>query len=322
MASSQAGHDAVWNQSAASLRSRASSVVSTGTKISISTLPQEDSQHFEAVSALPNSRINTRRHSLLSITSHEQPAPPYEHEQTLDGPYYASYRHGSAFGGHMPSSAMDNFYARPGSPPTDSENALSMHYGRVVRTIDENQAQEIQRLTQAHEAELAAARQETQRQAQKHEKDLAATRHEIDHAYRKVLQAKTREVERFREEANARVALVEAELQRLVATHEDTVGRMQADTDEQLATLADAHEVAIDKARNAVEDLWEGRWSDRARLAAEEARLIGLQRQRDLEHAVADRDQEWVRELGNRHPELVAELRDAIGDLGGGEVRK
>lgn len=315
MTSSQAGRNALWDQSAASLRSRASSVVSTGTKISISTLPQEESENFEAIVAVPNPRVNARRHSLLSIASHEQPAPPYDHRQILDGPYFSSYRHGPAVEGQVPTSTVDNFYVPPASPPTDSENALSMHYGRVVRTIDENQAQEILRLTQAHETELNAARQEILRLAQKNEKDLAATRHEIDQAYRKVLNAKTREVEKFREEANARVAIVEAELQRLITTHEETVSRMQNEASEQMDAVAESHEVAVDKARNAIEDLWEGRWSDRKRLAEEEARLIDLHNQRELEKAVADRDEEWVRELAARHPELLRELKDIIDEF-------
>ena len=319
MTSFQAGHDASWDQSAASLRSRASSVVSTGTKISISTLPQEESQNFETVIAGPNPRTNACRHSLLSITSHEQPAPPYDHREMLDGPYFTSHRHGAAIEGPLPSSTINDFYVPPASPPTDSENALSMHYGRVVRTIDENQAQEIVRLTQAHETELTAARQEILRLAQKNEKDLAVTRHEIDQAYRKELKSKNREVEKFREEANARVAIFEAELQRLITTHEETVSRMQNEAIEQMADLAELHEIAVDKARNAVEDLWEGRWEDRKRLAVEEARLISLQNQRDLEKAVADRDEEWVRELGARHPELLRELKDIIDELRAGK---
>ena len=207
----------------------------------------------------------------------------------------------------------------PASPAIDSENALSMHYGRVVRTIDENQAQEILRLTQAHENELAAAHQEILRLTQEHERNLAVTRHEVDQAYRKEFKAKNREVEKFREEANSRVASIETELQRLIAVHEETVSRMQQEASEHATVLKEAHEVAIDKARNEIEDMWEGRWSDRTRLAMEEARRVDLKSQRDLEKSVADRDEEWVRELASRHPELLEELQETISGLRAGK---
>lgn len=308
-----ASHDMRWDFSAASLRSRASSVVSTGTKISISTLPQEEAQTTtEAGFAGRNWRNHDgRRHSLLSITSHEQPAPPYDDGDAMDGPYLMSYQYDSTVAGRQGTSGD----YPPISPPLDSENALSMHYGRVVRTIDENQAQEILRLTQAHESELAAARDEILRLTQVHQKELAATRHEIDHVYRKEFKAKNREVEKFREEANSRVATFETELPRLISTHEDTVVRMQQEASEQVALLEEAHEVAIDKARNAIEDIWESRWNDRTRLTREETQRAGLSNQRELEKAVADRDEEWVRELSSRHPELLDELKDLISEF-------
>lgn len=311
MASSQ--QDTRWVFGAVSLRSRASSVVSTGTKISIGTLPQEESQSTETGFAGRNWRINSgRRHSLLSFTSHDQPAPPYDDG---DGTYLSSYWYTPNIIGQTNSPAPEDHDGPSISPPIDSENALSMHYSRVVRTIDGNQAQEIQRLTQEHERELTACRDEIQSLAESHVKELAAMRHEIDQAYRKEWKAKNREVEKIREAANKRVATLEAELQRLITTHEDTVLRAQHETSEQIMRLEEAHEVAIDKARNAIEDIWESRWSDRTRIVKEEAHTAGLNKQREIEKAMANRDDEWVKELSSRRPDLLDDLKYVISEL-------
>ncbi len=311
MASSQ--QDIRWDLGAVSLRSRASSVVSTGTKISIGTLPQEESQSTEAGFAGRNWRLNSsRRHSLLSFTSHDQPAPPYDDG---DGPYLSSYRYTPYIIGQTNSLAVEDHDGPSISPPSDSENALSMHYSRVVRTIDGNQAQEIQRLTEEHGRELTACRNEIQHLAEAHEKELAAVRHEIDQAYRKEWKAKNREVEKIREEANTVVATLEIEVERLITTHEDTVLRMQHETSEQIMQLEKAHEVAIDKAKNAIEDLWETRWSDRTHIVKEEAHKACLDKERELQKAVARRDEEWIKELSSRRPDLLDDLKDVINEL-------
>lgn len=319
MANVQDNSDATWDPNAASLRSRASSVVSTGTKISISTLPQDEPQNAEAAFAGRSLRGSTRPRSLLSIASHEQPAPPYDDRNVGEVPYFSSYQYEAAASGQFTSLNAESINRAPASPLMDSENALSIHYGRVVRTIDQNRAQEILSLTQAHEAELAAARDEIRRLKEAHQKDLAATRHEIDQAYRKEFKSKSREVEKFREEANTRVATFETELQRMITTHEDTVLSMQQEASEQVALLEEAHAVAIDKARNVIEDVWMIRWTDQTRLAREEAQRVDMKNQRDLEKAVDDRDEEWVQELASRHPELLDELKDTIGELRAGK---
>lgn len=319
MASFQTSSGATYDPIATSLRSRASSVVSTGTKISISTLPQDEPQNTEAAFLGRSLRGDNRPHSLLSFVSHEQPAPPYDDRHATEGPYSTSYQCDTAALGQFTSSTAESFNRSPISPLMDSENALSIHYGRVVRTIDQNQAQEILRLTQTHEAELTAARAEIHRLTETHQKELAATRHEIDQAYRKEFKSKSREVEKIREEANTRVATFETELQRMITTHEDTVLAMQQEASDQVASLEEAHIVAIDKARNDIEDIWMIRWSDQTRLAREEAQRLDMNNQRDLEKAVADRDDEWVRELAIRHPELLDELENTIGELRAGK---
>lgn len=288
-------------------------MISTGTKISIGTLPQEESQSTEAGFVGRNGRLNPgRRHSLLSYTSHDQPAPPYDDG---DGPYLSSYRYTPNIIGQANSLAVDGHDGPSVSPPSDSENALSMHYSRVVRTIDGNQAQEIQRLTEEHERELTACRDEIQHLVGAHEKELAAMRHEIDQAYRKEWKAKNREVEKIREEANTVVATLQIEVERLITTHEDTVLRMQHETSEQIMRLEKAHEVAVDKARNAIEDLWETRWSDRTRIVKEEAHMACLDKERELQKALARRDDEWIKQLSSRHPDLLDDLKDVISGL-------
>lgn len=288
-------------------------MISTGTKISIGTLPQEESQTTEAGFAGRNWRLNPgRRHSLLSYTSHDQPAPPYDDG---DSPYLSSYRYTPSIICQTNSLAVGGHDGPSISPPSDPENALSMHYSRVVRTIDGNQAQEIQRLTEEHERELTACSDEIRRLAEAHEKDLAAMRHEIDQAYRKEWKAKNREVEKIREEANTVVATKEIEVERRITTHEGTVLRMQHETSEQIMLLEKAHEVLIDKARNAIEDLWETRWSDRTRIVKEEARMASLDKERELQKAVARRDEEWMKQLSSRHPDLLDDLKDVINEL-------
>lgn len=312
---------------AVSLRSRASSVISTGTKISIGTLPQEEAQigiteaGFAGRNWRPLNIGNSGRpQSLLSFTSHDQqPAPPYEIEDG-DGPYLSSYRYSPPNNiidqqqqQQRNSLAVEGHHDGPSiSPPSDSENALSMHYSRVVRTIDGNQAQEIQRLTEEHQRELTACRDEIQHLAEAHEKKLAAMRHEIDQAYRKEWKAKNREVEKIREEANTVVATLELEIERLITTQEESVLRMQDETSEQIMRLEKAHELAIVKARNAIEDLWESRWSDRSHIVKEEAHMAYLDKEREIQKALARRDDEWIKHLSSRHPHLLDDLKDFI----------
>ena len=202
---------------------------------------------------------------------------------------------------------------QPPTPSTaDPENALSIHYGRVVRTIDENHARQLARIYEAHEQQLKA-----------HEQELAATREAVDQAYRKEWKAKNREIERVREEAAgsiaemqkmldrelnrgreecaARVAALEEQLQSLAVTHEERIARVQQDANDQVVTLHEEYQAAIDKARNAIEDLWEGRWNDRTRLAAEEAQRRDVQK-----------DEEWLGVIDDTHPEYLKEMKAAM----------
>ena len=289
------------NAEAVSFRSRASSVISTGTKLSISTMPQG---HFNIDDVLEGyARTTTNRPaSMYSARSIAPSLPPYEDQVSRPAP--------------MPTPAPSgNDSEQPPTPSTaDPENALSIHYGRVVRTIDENHARQLARIYEAHEQQLKA-----------HEQELAATREAVDQAYRKEWKAKNREIERVREEAAgtvaemqktldrelkrgreecaARVAALEEQLRSLAVTHEESIARIQQNATDQVVALHEEYQATTEKARNAIEDLWEGRWNDRTRLAAEEAQRRDLQR-----------DEEWFRVIGRTHPEHLKEMTAAVED--------
>lgn len=177
----------------ASLRSRASSVITTGTKLSFATLPSEERRHVDPLAGEPSyySAVRGPR-SVFSVISHESSLPPYEileHEripqETMAAQRIATEQ------AAQPTEELAN--PSPTSP-VDAENALSMHYGRVVRQIDQNHMNQMRRLRedleamkQVHQEELGAVRHACQ-------VELGAMRNATDQAYRKELKAKNREV--------------------------------------------------------------------------------------------------------------------------------
>ena len=290
------------NAEAVSLRSRASSVISTGTKLSISTMPQGHFNIDDVLEGYGARTTTTRPASMYSARSIAPSLPPYEDQIPRPAPIQTPAPSG-------------NDSEQPPTPSTaDPENALSIHYGRVVRTIDENHARQLARIYEAHEQQLSA-----------HEQELAATREAVDQAYRKEWKAKNREIERVREEAAgsvaemqkmldrelkkgreecaARVAALEEQLRSLAVTHEESIARIQQDATDQVVALHEEYQATTEKARNAIEDLWEGRWNDRTRLAAEEAQRRDLQR-----------DEEWLKVIGRTHPEYLKEIKAAMED--------
>lgn len=293
--------EVIRNAEAVSFRSRASSVISTGTKFSISTMPQGHFHIGEVLEGSAARTTSTRPGSLYSIRSIATSLPPYEDQTPQPTPMQTTAESGN-----------DLEQQSPTPSTADPENALSIHYGRVVRTIDENHARQLARIYEAHD-----------QQSKAHEQELAATREAVDQAYRKEWKAKNREMERVREEAAAsvaemqktldrelergreecavRVAALEEQVQSLSVTHEESLSRIQQDAADQVLTLHKEYQATIDKARNAIEDLWEGRWNDRTRLAAEEAR------RRDLE-----RDAEWLRVIKSTHPESFDEMKNVM----------
>ena len=280
-----------------SLRSRASSVVSTGTRFSISTLPVEEPSQIDGLLGRLNHASAFRPRSIMSTTSYEQPAPPYESRSAGEAPILSNTQHDLTFLGLSPVVPGDSQQ----SPTISSEeDSLTMHYSRVVRTIDQNHNSQMRRLKEAHQEELGA------------------TRNAIDQTYRKELKGKAREVEKVREEMAS-----------LAATHEADLARLQREALEQATDQAESHRTAMEKACNSIEDLWEARWNDRMRLVAEEARKANADFKSRCDAALADRnqalerereairrrDQAWIEELSKRHPSLSDEFHAILGAL-------
>ena len=306
------------NAEANSVRSRASSVVSsvvsTGTKFSISTLPQ-GTHHIDGMlegsgSGSGSSQLNlnttTRPASLYSVRSTATSLPPYEGHQNDSSLTLTSQDGHSPPAQGSPANGTDNA-GQPLTPTrTDEENALSRHYGAIVRTIDEQHQRLLARTLQGHEQELA-----TQREA-------------IDKAYRKEFKAKDRDMERIREkaaaeiaaleeanklklealreESTAKLAALEAQFLDLTVAHGEEIANLQQHAEEKTKEMNEKYEKGIEKACNAIEDVWEGRWNDRMKLDAEEGR-----------RRVEKRDEEWLRVLQRDHPELVDDMKMAMG---------
>lgn len=203
-----------------SLRSRASSVISTGTRFSISTLPVEEPSQVEGLLGRLNHASAFRPRSVMSTNSYDQPAPPYESRSTAELPFLPAAQHESG-PLRQGAVALDDSAQ---SPTISPENSLSMHYSRVVRTIDQNHSNQVRRLKEAHHEELGA------------------TRNAIDQTYRKELKAKAREMEKTREEMAS-----------LIATHEADVARLQREAIEQATDQAESHRLAMERACNAIE---------------------------------------------------------------------
>ncbi|MCJ1274880.1 hypothetical protein MMC21_002678 [Puttea exsequens] len=308
---------------AGSHRSRASSVMSTGTKFSISTIPQPGyrsdgsdenenhtghrtsnslSRHDRGASNAPDRALSEARNAHLAATR-----PSSIHSFRSSAPSLPPYE------GHEPPElhheTMPDHEDGPEQPvsPLDSENALSRHYGRIVRTIDENHARQLERIYRGHSQEVAELRES------------------IDKAYRQEFKVKDREIERVREqcakeisavegekdrellrvsqESAARAARLEGQITALEVSHDDTIARMQREHEikerehsQKIAEMQVAHEKATEKACHAVEDVWETRWFDYSRLSDDEARS------RDLK-----RDNHWLTFLSAHHPGIVDE---------------
>ncbi|KAL2040915.1 hypothetical protein N7G274_006373 [Stereocaulon virgatum] len=195
--------------SASAARSRASSLVSsvfsTGTRFSITTLPQ-GTYHIDSVlEENPNesaSGIGGGGAGTVgggsegsidgysdSIRSTSTSLPPYEIEVGgYQGESSTMLGHGCSshdIGGSAPPSPAAEQAPTTPTAMVDPENLISRHYGAVVRTIDANHQRLLARTIQAHEREMAEMRDG------------------IDRVYRREFREREREVERVREGAAA-----------------------------------------------------------------------------------------------------------------------
>ena len=200
MSTSQTPSHQVQEHEVGSFQSRASSVVSTETKFSISTLPNDE--HSQIGNMLGRSRCSTalRPQSVLSAISYDRSLPPYDPYDEMQSAQTVADRtnHSDSDPNLEPFAAAYQSQLSPKSPANDAESALSKHYGRVIRTIDQNHLNQMRRLKEAHQEELGVIW------------------HAIGEIYQKELKAKDHEVERMCEEIAS-----------LKATHEATIASMQ-----------------------------------------------------------------------------------------------
>ena len=328
------------SNAAGSLRSRASSVISTGTKFSFSTLPQ-GTYHIDEVLERNNSQSSSnsnssghgnsnpsrtnnaaaRPGSLYSVRSIATSLPPYEghappppsDEAALANTIILPTDGGG--GDHVATTitpvvtergiAADSNAQPPSTPTLDPENSLSMHYGRVVRHIDKTHRRQVARINLAHEQELAAVRDAIDKAYRKEfkakDREIERIRAEAAGDVAAIEESKVREVDRMRDEGEAKIKALEGQVEAVRKECEEVVGKLRWEAEAKEGEMREGFEKAMEKACNAIEDVWEGRWKDRSRFGMEEAR-------RRLE----DRDGEWLEMIERSHPELVEEMSIAM----------
>lgn len=278
-----------------SLRSRASSIVTTTTKFSLETLSQDDCSSIGALRDWQRPNPASRPRSFRSMTSIARPAPPYT--AALDSSLlFPTHRDGdfqptpssqveptvpSAASASASASINEGLSPSPsagstasphdgGDSPTDDPDnpptKLVTYYNLVVRTLDQNYTTSLETLRAQHAS------------------DLASTRHSIDAAYRAQWKAKNREIEVIRQEAAKEVEEVKQEcakeMERMEKGCEDNARQMERAIIEHREQKDREMAVAVLKARHEVEDLWERRWAERMKVEEEE------KRRREREHLV------------------------------------
>lgn len=134
-----------------------------------------------------------------------------------------------------------------------------------------------------------------------------------------MLRTRNQDVERIRQEAAAAVDVITSQCEEKLGTrereYEGEVARMR----EEMERRERECKVRIQRAKNEVEDLWEGRWRDRLRVAGEEMeRAVGRARE--------GVEEGWGRVLGGRWPERRGEWEEVRREVraarvgGGGAV--
>ena len=312
-------------------------MISTGTKFSFSTLQSQSQGAYHIDEVLERNNSSSSNHSenwngvsmrsnatqrpgsLYSVRSiatslppYEGPAPSSSSDAALANAVVTENNGGSQQvatttpATNVTTPADSYLQRQPSSASStqlDAENSLSMHYGRVVRHIDETHRRQVARINLAHEQEMAAMRDA------------------IDKAYRQEFKAKDREIERIRAEAADDMArLEESKVREVDGVREEGEKRMVAlegelekerrEGEEREREMRTEFEMRLEKACNAIEDVWEGRWNDRSKLAVEERRRY-----------VRDRDEEWLGMIGGMYPELVEEMRRAM-NVGGDKAKE
>ncbi|KAI4201524.1 MAG: hypothetical protein LQ346_002160 [Caloplaca aetnensis] len=283
------------DHTAESLRSRASSIVTTTTKFSLETLSQDDRSSIGALRDWQRPTPASRPRSLRSMTSIARPAPPYTAMLDSDLLLLPTHQNGdfqppagpqaepttrpaavsaaASTAEVLPPSPSAGSTASPRdgaeSPTDDPDNPrarIITYYNLVVRTLDQNYTASLEKLRAQHAS------------------DLASTRHSIDAAYRAQWKAKNREIEVIRQEAAREIEEVKKEsakeLESLEKGCEANARQMERAILEHREQKDNEMAVAVLKARHEVEDLWERRWAERMKVEGEE------KKRREREHLV------------------------------------
>ena len=156
-----------------------------------------------------------------------------------------------------------------------------------MRTIDANHHEEVARLKSTHAAELAQIR------------------HDIDQAYRKELKAKDAQIEHIREETSKAISEIEDRCMHELELRSRELDSVRNAMEELEVRLAEEWAEKVERARNAVEDQWELRWQDRARIAQLGAEIEKERQQMRLTQALEARDKQWNEYLEREEPELA-----------------
>ncbi|KAI4261138.1 MAG: hypothetical protein L6R42_003659 [Xanthoria sp. 1 TBL-2021] len=320
MASSSTILDPIDDLSGASLRSRASSIVTTS-RFSLETISQDDRSSIGAIWERQHRLGNNNSGRPHSITSVAHPAPPYT--EAINSTLQLPTHHNGNLQGLLsrlaevadrpaeaaslneplaPSTiASGDTTPAPDSPldPELNPSTQAAYYSNVVRTLDSNFTAELEHLRQ------------------KHVQDLALTRHQIDSVYRAQWKAQNRENEKIREEAakarDEEVQRIKAESDARVRGLEEKVRELEGALVAQAEEGHAKHEKAVEKARHEVEDLWERRWRDRARIEEEEKERAEIEWEK--ERAEVEREKQRVeieREKERADIEREKELREAF----------
>ncbi|MCJ1388407.1 hypothetical protein MMC18_001254 [Xylographa bjoerkii] len=313
-----------------SLRSRASSVVSTGTKTSIGTLAHPNYRSESSSPECPqaagidvllghrNFRITARPGSVLSISSFDHPAPPYDaplptgtghtilNPSEFETPDATSHlpQNEKCYGSNPPPNTSSA--AEPSPPFRSSRSARSVHFASPIHspsrspppspslsptlpsppTLSQHYTHVVRTIDANHRAEIVTL-------TATHTAALASTRNAIDAAYRVALRARDAEVENIRQDNAAAVAAIEARHKASMDAVED---RQKAENERNTARTAAVEELhkaeiaqervtwakKVEKARNEVEDMWESRWRDTMRVTSVELERLRM-RVRELE---------------------------------------
>ena len=290
-----------------SYRSRASSVISTGTKFSISTMPHGfnsiddmvEGSYSSDATVRPRSVYNinglidgsnsvnarTRPASLYSAQSIATSLPPYEGHAPLD-----SFT--------QTATGRDNELEQSFTLDTENAHALSRHYGRIVRTIDENHMRQLERINRSHKQELDETREAIDRA---YRAEYMLVRGEAAATIAAESKRKDKEFVHYQEEALAKIANLKAEIGALKESYDEEVAVLKREAADRALEMRETYNKDTEKACHTIEDMWEVRWNDRTRLAIEE------NHRRDRA-----RDQEWLSVLQAKHPEYVNEMKEAI----------